>query len=93
MGVNEMSRTLIDQQTEKTSRMILNDSCVWELKTETKIISQTWRINGTHGSEWFAWYPVQSKSGEWMWLENVWRTRDDFLCRAPDGIIQYWKKS
>lgn len=83
--------TLIAQETETTSRMVLNNRCLWELKTETKIISQTWRCEGIHGELWFASHPVKLKSGEWVWLRNVWRTRDDFLCPAPDGIIEYWK--
>ena len=45
----------------------------------------------THGEKWFAWHPVKLKSGEWVWRKNVWRTRDDLLCPAPNGIIEYWK--
>lgn len=26
---------------------------------------------------WFAWYPVRTTSGEWVWLERVKRTVDE----------------
>ncbi len=44
-----------------------------------------------HGEKWFAWRPVKLKSGDWVWLESIWRTRNDFLCPAPNGIIKHWK--
>lgn len=44
------------------------------------------------GVLWFAWHPVKLETGSWAWLKNVWRTRDDFLCRAPNGVIEYWEK-
>jgi hypothetical protein len=27
-------------------------------------------------SIWFAWYPVKTESGQWVWLENVGRILD-----------------
>lgn len=37
---------------------------------------------------WFAWRPVKTDSGRWVWLKTVQRTEWD--CRAGDSY--FWKE-
>lgn len=36
--------------------------------------------------KWFAWFPVQIKYREWVWLETLWRTGRD-----GDGYGDWWE--
>lgn len=35
-----------------------------------------WKI--PHRRLWFAWHPVRTKTGVWVWLERVWRERPSY---------------
>ena len=44
------------------------------------------RLNDWH--KWFAWYPVQLKSGQWVWWENLWRIRTGYDWQYSDALVK-----
>jgi hypothetical protein len=42
---------------------------------------------------WFAWYPVQTFDGEWLWLRPVHRQRLQTKLCLPGGIGHWWEYS
>jgi len=40
--------------------------------------------------EWFAWYPVNTLSGRWVWLKKVKRSRVDNGLKGSEGHRAWW---
>ena len=47
-----------------------------------------------HWHQWYAWFPVRTKRGQWVWLEQVMRLRyfdhltDYFDYRLPSDPVE-----
>ncbi len=38
--------------------------------------------------KWFAWRPIKTEIGEWLWLETV--KRKVFICPIPNVVPSKW---
>lgn len=52
--------------------------------------AQRARADRTMWHDWFAWHPVRTLSGDWVWLETVLRKGRETIIANGDGQPEPW---